>query len=1041
MLKTSSLAVGVYEHLITRQLARQLEGLEAHHEALSSDLEPGDSAEALAMHLGRELHRVLASLPSSKVGAQVDAVNALLSRMQAEVKAGPGLEDAQVPVPARVLRAVHRGNPPQRPASPLAQSTLLTRNRSEPALSHELTAEIATADQIDALVAFVTMGGVRSLKSALDRFALRATDSDASPPRMRVLTTVFTGTTEPRALEYLAGLPGVEVRISFDTRRTRLHAKAWLFRRQTGLHTAYVGSANLTKTALGSGHEWMMKVCAADLPHVVEKFQGTFESLWNDDQEFERFDPDDEVMRARLRDALRGERDGALPQDVALTLVALRPYPFQEAILDKLGTERLVHDRWRNLVVAATGTGKTVMAALDYARQVQGGVRPRLLFLAHRKELLEQARQTFRHALQDGAFGELWSGGKQPEQWDHVFATIQSAREVVEQWGTAHFQYVVVDECHHVPASSYQGVVPKLQPKILLGLTATPERMDGKSLLGDFGGRIAAEVRLWHALEKQLLVPFEYYGISDNVDLRDIKWSRSGYQASELSNLYTGDDRRVDLILAQLRARVASPLEIRAIAFCVSVEHAMFMASALSQRGVPATAVHGGSSDEDRSAARRRLQSREINVVCTCELYNEGVDLPFVDTLLLLRPTNSATVFLQQLGRGLRLHEDKESCLVLDFIGKHRAEFGFDAALGALTGANKSQLKKMIEDGLPYLPTGCVLQLDRQAQEQVLESLKRGVVRLQELADDARRLAGVHDRNPTLREFLDGTGHSLEVIYGRKDGSFTNLLAAAGLAEPSEEALDLARRFSWLLHADEPSRLDTWSTAADVAAGRRAANWVGPEQARMAMLAFQLHHRGQIPTATEMTERLAVSPELQGELGELAAVLRDRVSLPEERYPEPDWTLALHRHYGRREILAAVGYRKAGEKASTPQGGILKLAAEKRELLLVTLDKTGSTFSPTTRYKDYAISRDLFHWETQSIASVESESGRRYIESPANGWTFHLFVRETRDDPYAYLGPAEYVSHAGDRPIGITWRLAHGLPGRLFDRYATLAGG
>ena len=225
------------------------------------------------------------------------------------------------------------------------------------------------------------MGGVRALRDALEGLAGHGSLGSA-PPRLRLLTTVFTGTTEVEAVDALARLQGAEVRVSFDTKRSRLHAKAWLFVRPNQLSTAYVGSANFTATALGAGHEWMLKVSATDLGHIVDHFGGTFETLWAD-SEFERYDPDNELQRARLRAALRNERRASVPG--SFTLLTLQPFAFQLAILERLEAERAAGHR-RNLVVAATGTGKTVIAACDYARRAREvGVRPRLLFLAHRR--------------------------------------------------------------------------------------------------------------------------------------------------------------------------------------------------------------------------------------------------------------------------------------------------------------------------------------------------------------------------------------------------------------------------------------------------------------------------------------------------------------------------------------------------------------------------------------------------------------------------------------------------------------------------------
>lgn len=1022
----SALHEGIYEHLLTSVLDGRL----AHAAPARADLgtiEKADLPVLLSRHFARELEGVLRD--AKTIDDQIAIAHGLLDRL---VELTPSTfeatdaADAKLAPPARMLRALYCAAAPLRPATPLSSSTLLTRARTEPSLGHELSREIASADRIDILSAFITVGGVRAVHEELQAAARRGA-------RVRVLSTVFTGTTEVNAIDTLSALENAEVRISFDTRRTRLHAKAWLFRRNTGLHTAYVGSANLTATALGTGQEWMVKVCAADLPQVIDKFEGTFEGLWND-AEFERYDAKSEECRSKLRVALKAEKQAATS---VVALFTLQPFPFQLEILDRLEAERSVHGRHRNLVVAATGTGKTVIAAFDYLRACErASTQPRLLFLAHRREILEQARATFRQVLRDGAFGELYVDGDVPERWEHVFATIQSAAgNLGERVSAEHFRFVVVDECHHAPADSYQKVMRTLRPEILLGLTATPERSDGKSLLPDFDGRIAAELRLWHALDRQLLVPFEYYGIADaeGTDLQKVRWSRQGYQLADLSTLYTGNEVRVDLIVEQLRRRVVDTRNIRALAFCVSVEHAEFMARALTARGIPADVVHGGSSGDERTAAPRRLRDRELNVLCTCDLYNEGVDLPFVDTLLLLRPTTSATLFVQQIGRGLRLFPGKTTCLILDFIGQHREEFRFDGVYSAITGIPKGGLDKAVRDGFPYLPSGCVFQLDVVVRDRVLSSLKQAIANAAVLARELRDMAAAGAGEVTLARFLDESGRDVEDVYGA--GGWTGLKARAGVVENvDEETIDLSRRLDWLLHTDDATQLRLWKgapPASDTTYLRR-----------LTMLEFQLNHRGVLrDPASDGGKWLFDRPPIRDELAQLADVLGERIGLAEEKHPVADWPLALHRHYTRREIVAAVGFVKPGEKGITPQSGILMLKDEKREILLVTLDKSASSFSPSTRYRDYAISPTLFHWETQSAASVSRPSGRRYLDSATNGWSFFLFVRSDPDSPYAFLGPVKLESSSGDRPIGITWRLEHAMPGALFDKFATLAQG
>ena len=333
------------------------------------------------------------------------------------------------------------------------------------------------------------------------------------------------------------------------------------------------------------------------------------------------------------------------------------------------------------------------------------------------------------------------------------------------------------------------------------------------------------------------------------------------------------------------------------------------------------------------------------------------------------------------------------------------------------------------------MPSGCAFQLDSVAREQVLRSLQQHLARRQRVIEEAKEIAAGSGKPLTLASFIDATGREPEDVYAA--GGWTTVRRAAGLLEERENETEdtTSERLGRLLHVDEPTRLASWLrisetpvlTVSDV------------EQTRRTMLSIQLEPRGIVPSHEALASRLS-SPNIKRELQELCEVLADRVPLPEDVFPEREWPLALHRHYSRFEIAAAVGYKRPGDKAGVPQAGILKVSG-KRELLFVTLDKSNKSFSPTTRYRDYAISNQLFHWETQSVASVSSESGKRYLESPKNGWRFFLFVRTNPDAPFAFCGPATYQSHEGDRPIAITWRLQHTLPANLYQSYATLEQG
>ena len=526
-------------------------------------------------------------------------------------------------------------------------AALLTNAHGEPSLATELKAEIDSADSIDLLCAFVMWRGVRLLEEPL----MRA--HEAGVP-FRVVTTTYIGGTEREALDRLVRDFGAEVRVQYVAARTRLHAKAWLFRRNTGFDTAYVGSSNLSTSALLDGVEWNVRLSKLATPSLLQKFEATFDSYWNS-SDFETYDPDTD--RDRLDDALIAARRGRAGDRVTISVSGLevRPFGYQQEILDAIEVERVLHDRHRNLVVAATGTGKTVVAALDFRRLSTRESRPRLLFVAHRREILEQSLRTYREVLGDGDFGELYVGGARPERWQHVFASVQS----LTSYGIANipedaFDVVVIDEFHHAEARTYRRILDHLTPRELLGLTATPERADGTDVRSFFEGRTAAELRLWDALGADLLCPFHYFVVADGTDLRSLSWSRGTYDAAELSNVYTGNDARARIVLNELRDKIADIGAMRALGFCSGVDHAEYMAEVFNRAGVPARAVSGATPPTMRAQALADLRARRVNILFAADLFNEGLDIPDVDTVLFLRPTESATVFLQQLGRGLR---------------------------------------------------------------------------------------------------------------------------------------------------------------------------------------------------------------------------------------------------------------------------------------------------------------------------------------------------------------------------------------------------
>lgn len=1024
----TELQPGLYESLVTAGLNAELErldpGLVEHN-----DLRSAEAADRIAWHLSHEIERALADVTEDqRVAIGLDVARALLARLSDMVD----VDDSTHPVdPGRVLRAVLERRPDGSPRPlatpliPLLDTTLLTNAPGEPTLWSQLRSEVESADAIDVVMAFIRRSGIAPLLGVLERHA-------ADGKALRVLTTTYTGSTERQALEQLEEA-GAQIRVSYATDTTRLHAKAWVFHRHSGFSTAYVGSSNLTHSAQVTGIEWNVRASAARNPDLVAKFAAVFESYWEsgDFVPYDRDRFDQEMDRAGRRDS--GPR-------VILSPIELRPFPFQERLLElvELSRQRGEH---RNLLVAATGTGKTVMAALDYARLHQRLPRSRLLFIAHREEIIDQSLATFRYALRDPSFAEKWVGGARPTRFDHVFASIQSlTANGLAALPRDHFDVVVVDEFHHAAAASYRRVLDHLDPVELLGLTATPERSDDLPILHWFGDRIAAELRLWDAIDQQHLVPFGYFGIHDGLDLRQVPWRRGrGYEVGALSEVYTSSDAWARLVVQQV-ARHADPSTMRCLGFCVSVEHARFMAHHFSRHDIPAVAVWGDSPRSEREGALRDLAAGRVRAVFSVDLFNEGVDVPAVDTVLMLRPTESPVLFLQQLGRGLRQCEGKSFCTVLDFVGTHRDEFRYDRRFRALLGGTRRHVESAIEQRFPFLPAGCHMQLDEKASEIILRSLRNAI--------PSRWPAKVNELRALLRDrpdldlsgFLDETNLALDDVY---DGSrsWSDLLGAAGAqtqpAGPHET--DLRRAVGRVLHIDDEERIAGYRRLLAAPTAPRTSSLTERERRLLHMLVAAIGDQAlrKGDSIQDAVDLLWSHPQVRAELLQLLPVLDAGIDHLHHGLPRhPDVPLQVHARYSRIEILAALGVSAKG-KISPWQTGVYEAKRENAELLAFTLDKTRGGFSPTTRYRDYALSRTLIHWESQSITRADGATGLRYRRHENEGRSIFLFTRVRSDDrAFWFLGPATYVSHVGEKPMAITWKLENALPGDLYAAFA-----
>jgi superfamily II DNA or RNA helicase/HKD family nuclease len=910
-----------------------------------------------------------------------------------------------------------------RPLGSLHRSSLIANAEGDRLIDH-LRSEFDSADRIDLLCAFVKLSGVEKLRTVLERHC------ELRGRPLRVLTTTYMGASDVKAIERLASLRNTIVKVSYDVEVTRLHAKAWLFNRNSGMSTAYVGSSNLSHAAQTDGLEWNVRIAESEQPALVEQFRETFEQYWDDARSFEAFDLREPAQRARLARALspvsRDDGDSGV-------LIELEPKAYQKPILEELAAARRL-GRHRNLIVAATGTGKTVMAALDYTALRAEGRVDSLLFVAHRREILEQSRSVFRAALQLRDFGEMLHQFEKPTVGRHVFASIDSLGAGASVDPTR-FDMVIFDEVHHAGADTWDALLAKLAPRELLGLTGTPERADGIDYEHHFPRPWVGNLRVWNAIP-DALVPFRYYMLDvGGVDLRDVSWSRAGrYVGTELSGkLVDAADIFVERAMRALRDHVGRPEELRAIAFCVDRRHAESIAERFTRNGYKTQVLTEDTGRDERRRARHDLDGGRVQILCVVDLYNEGVDVPNVNTLFFFRPTESATVFLQQLGRGLRRTRTKSELVVFDLTGRHRLEFRFDRRLRALLGHTPRELKELVERGTGRLPSGCHLQFDEVAREEVLAQLQRAV------PVDVRGIRAllrepVHATLP-LDAFLRETEVELPDLYA-KGRSWSLLRREVGLDVgrlDETEAAALANVHKLIFVGDDV-RLASWERFARLEPptdelGRRL----------LAMLFVVLYGK-ELAIGPPTWELWASHAGLRAELTVLATVLATRNAILVEPH-ELDATipLRLHASYLGAELSAAFGERTARGHLRDYYTGVERAAGGRYDLLFVTLQKAAAK-KEHLKYRDFPLNEQRFHWQSKARTTRDSREGRRHLDPAGEGCTPLLFVRVAEDDrpgvtaPFQYLGPVTPDGAEGERPISIEWKLAFAMPTSLVRR-------
>lgn len=1017
---------GIYENVINQAIEQDI--IEAKAAGLvceTQSLDATESPKLLADYLAKAIKQRLEEVET--VQERVEIVNGIVK--------SAGLEDSDHIVrPEDLLsevmtqqRSVLQGNKPTvRPISGFRVSNLFTGGSSALSLGEEIRREIASSDEICFIVSFLKLSGVRILLDDLEKFCSR------DGAKLRIITTTYCGVTDPKAIEQLASLPNTEIRISYNTSIERLHAKSYIFLRNSGMNTAYIGSSNLSKSAQTEGLEWNMRVTSVENPHIIKTALATFDMYWNS--------PNFEDFRIGGIEKFRAELNCNLHQteDAGYAYQRYTLLPHQKQILDKLQVERKERGNYKNLIVAATGTGKTVISAFDYQNFKSHNARARLLFVAHREEILRQSLYTYRSVLEDRNFGAIWVGSSTPDNdYEHLFVSVSMMNSrfdaVFANLGRDFYDYIVIDEAHHSQADSYRKLFDCFEPKVLLGLTATPERMDGRDLRPDFGGRISAEIRLPQALQAGLLTPFQYFCVSDDTDLRAADlWSGQKYNVERLSSKLRNPSR-AKLIVEAIRRYLADENSCRALCFCVDKDHANFMAEQLRLYGFKAQSLTSDTDSADREEYLKALRAGEINYLCVVDIFNEGVDIPEVDTVLFLRPTESLTVFLQQLGRGLRLSVGKTELTVLDFVAQANQQYDFASRFRALTlHPEKNNIRDQIKDGFTQLPMGCSIVMEKVARQHILENITNAIYNRRRILKEL----ATYDKLPSLAQFLENNGQDIRILY-RGNCCWTSLKRAAGRVSYEDDWVTkrLERGMSNLIHHNTISFLHFVVRFLEgVAIPMTKLDETYALVLYYALFQDKLDKLDELELET-IYDALALihNPKyslFKQEMRELVSYLLERVDIKTTPICEDIMSgLELYGCYTREEIFVFAGRQTASQRMQGSVSGVFNLPEHNAVLLFVTLNKSEKDFSPSTQYDDYLINEAYFHWQSKNTDSHSNSQGRKYVEQASNKLKFILFVREEKTDgfgntsPFHCFGLVDYVSSHENCPMNITWHL------------------
>lgn len=893
-------------------------------------------------------------------------------------------------------------------------------------------------------VAFINFSGIQLLLDSFKKL-------EEKNIKGKILTSTYLNFTQIKALEKIKKFKNIELKIyDCEVSNIGFHSKSYIFEFKDD-YKILIGSSNITSSAFKSNIEWNVKTIAKKDDIFLKDVLNEFETLWQNS-----IDVDDEFLTSYSNFLNRQNKEFK-----SFSLNQIKTNFMQEKALEKLANLRKKGEN-KALIIAATGSGKTYLSAFD----VKNFKAKTILFLVHRENILIKAKQSFENILpQINSFG-LYTGNKKEQDKNYLFSTIQTMSSNFLEFSQDFFEYIIIDEAHHVASPSYKKILDYFKPKFLLGLTATSNRMDGNSIYEVFNENIALDIRLNEALENNLIVPFHYYGINDiqSIDYENVDLTKIDLLAKLLSV-----NKRVDFIIDKMNFYSNSGNKRKALGFCVSKEHCNFMSEEFNKKGINSITLTSEDSISKREESIKRLENENdsLEVIFTVDIFNEGIDIPSINMVLFLRPTNSPIVFVQQLGRGLRKYKNKEFLTVLDFIGNHKKAYLIALALVGNKMIDKESIKLSIENNFADFKNAFI-SMDEISKNRILEQInKENFNQLKYLKEQYSEVKNILGKVPTLVDFLQFEDVINPLKFIDESKSYIEFLAKAENDKKLKELvlnenfikairfieneLPIKRVYEFVIlkyllnndFCDENIAFKILNKYLDKVDKKTIIHSFlylkGDflDSAQSSRYLKLINYENKIARKTKEFEELLENEKYK-------KIFEDSLNFGiynyEEEFSSIDFGkpfLKLYSKYNMLNIAKLCNFPKI--HSSFRGSGFLKY--ENDFFLFINLEK--EEFSKSANYHNAFLSKDVFTYQSKPSHSSDKGDGQRLCENKKFGVKLHIFVRkfiqvDKKTQDFIYLGVANSIKYWDNKPINLELKLENCLSDKLFEEFTKI---